>query len=881
MKSSILSCSKKLIALAAFLSVATFARVSQAGLQVPYAPDADTLHLWHFDDPTNGPTPADFVSATDAVVSASITLTNFGSGATSSGAAPGTPPYTNIFLRSQAANANLGGSLNILAGGGLGANAGKAYAWCGTTNNIGGYLADTSSFKNNSSGAFTFEALLYVQGPVFATTNGTEWEILCGDSQGENGGRSWQFRMQPGATPSLNLNFITATGGTSPNLSPLLPTSGPDALSVSNWYHVAVTYTGNTPTNGDTACVVSFYWTYFDAGRTNADLLASFTNAAWGTLGGGPIPAVGGSARRNNGVGNSGGFEGLIDEVRVSDIARSPSQMAFVSGGPQNPPSFVTQPPASTLVGYGKSLAISALLTGSLPQYSQWQATNTVSGGWTNVNGQTGSALQINSVAFTDQTLYRLIVTNAFGAATSSVASVTVGASISELFNTGVNSNSVADAGLAGTVDPHYTLQHSADALTLGPDTLVWQMSAYPVLPAGVFALIGGASQWIGPNWNNGGGTYTSAQGTYVYRTKFLIDSVDLSQPVTLSGTWWENTSGSDILLNGQSTGKSSQLTNSPGTAANFVITNGFVPGINTLDFVVPCVNPNGSYPESAVRIELSGLGRAALPAGLPVITTDPANQTVRDGNVGAGSIAQFSVVASGRPPLSYKWQADGAFVSGATNRTLTFVSPTAGAQGTNFSVIVSNDSGSVTSHVAVLTLTTNQSPIAPSYSYGIYTNSSLNVDLSDLLHNAVDPDNDPLIISTDPVTTNNVGLVQNGAIVTFTPDPSFVGADAFNYTVSDNQGGATTATIYITVSPLLAPGLSAALQAGGNNVLLSGAGGAPFGGFHVLGSTNLTIPIANWDVVAPGTFNAGGQFNVTNAIVPGTPVRFYRIQVP
>jgi len=53
-------------------------------------------------------------------------------------------------------------------------------------------------------------------------------------------------------------------------------TSGPDQAVQGQWYHVAVTFTGLSPTNSDTAGVLSFYWTLLDGSRTNADLLATF-----------------------------------------------------------------------------------------------------------------------------------------------------------------------------------------------------------------------------------------------------------------------------------------------------------------------------------------------------------------------------------------------------------------------------------------------------------------------------------------------------------------------------------------------------------------------------------------------------------------------------
>ena len=81
-----------------------------------------------------------------------------------------------------------------------------------------------------------------------------------------------------------------------------------------------------------------------------------------------------------------------------------------------------------------------------------------------------------------------------------------------------------------------------------------------------------------------------------------------------------------------------------------------------------------------------------------PVITTHPLSQSVD-----AGSTVNFTVVASGTPPLTYQWRynnvnlADGANVTGATTSTLRLTGVTT-AQFGNYSVVVRNAASSVTS---------------------------------------------------------------------------------------------------------------------------------------------------------------------------------------
>jgi hypothetical protein len=92
---------------------------------------------------------------------------------------------------------------------------------------------------------------------------------------------------------------------------------------------------------------------------------------------------------------------------------------------------------------------------------------------------------------------------------------------------------------------------------------------------------------------------------------------------------------------------------------------------------------------------------------GAPVITTQPANQTVS-----AGATATFSVVASGTAPLSYQWYRASTAVSGATSASYTTPAATAADNGATFHVVVSNTGGSVTS--ATATLTVSSSVTAP-----------------------------------------------------------------------------------------------------------------------------------------------------------------------
>src|SRR5258708_4743547 len=98
----------------------------------------------------------------------------------------------------------------------------------------------------------------------------------------------------------------------------------------------------------------------------------------------------------------------------------------------------------------------------------------------------------------------------------------------------------------------------------------------------------------------------------------------------------------------------------------------------------------------------------ATPPATIPSITTQPASQTVT-----AGQPAAFTVAATGTAPLTYQWKKNGTAISGATSSSYTTPATTSSDNGAQFTVTVSNSTGSVTSNAA--TLTVSAAAVAPS----------------------------------------------------------------------------------------------------------------------------------------------------------------------
>ena len=102
-----------------------------------------------------------------------------------------------------------------------------------------------------------------------------------------------------------------------------------------------------------------------------------------------------------------------------------------------------------------------------------------------------------------------------------------------------------------------------------------------------------------------------------------------------------------------------------------------------------------------------TGRVESTTPVVPPAITAQPQSQTNS-----VGTTATFSVTASGTPPLNYQWRKDGANlvdggrVSGAGAATLLLTNVQTGDAG-DYAVVVNNASGSVTSLVARLSVST------------------------------------------------------------------------------------------------------------------------------------------------------------------------------
>jgi hypothetical protein len=749
-----------------------------------------------------------------------------------------------------------GDGIANLDGGALGGDAISMDQFCGT------------------AGEFTLEALIRLP-----SLTGANREIICMDSSASP--RPFQFRVT--STGQIEFNNI-GTSGANPKVT--IPTTGADAFVADQWFHVALTYDG--------AGTINVYWTRLDNARTGATLLQSFTDIPALVETGSAVLTVGNENRSTSGE----GLTGFIDEVRISRIARGPTDMIFDTSAPPIPPTINPQP-ENMFLGVGETMTIQSHASGSPVLSYIWQKDGGT--GFTNIPLQT---LDILSLPVTPDTAgqYRYIVSNSYGSITSAVATVTVGGLFAGLFRTGFDDNYIQLED--GVVDPHYTLWDSADVAALGPDLI-----ALPVTD-NTYNANDENSRWISP-YSTLGGT----RGSFTYRTKFVVDSADPSA-ATLTASIL--TAGpTTILLNGKATGVANPTPPFPGPYRNlftFTLTNGFVAGVNTLDFVVDNSSTavNAVYGTVLRVTSIRGVG-IALPAGLPSIETQPTSKTVKDG----GRVT-FSVVALGRAPLRYQWYdaSSGAAIADATNWTLIYNPVSAGTQPSKYKVVVSNDSGSVTSSIVDLAIAAaNQNPVVSDFYIVSYQGQSASISASTLYRNATDPDSDMMLfgpvdsMSTNAATYGTNNVEQSGVMVNYYPVEKYIGQDLFTYGISDIFGGSAVGLIKVlslgaAASQMVLPGGTATFSVGlatppagysfqwqrngedlagktGGVLTLSNLQLGDAGSYSLMvtapDGTKWVSPIAGLSTVAPGsgTGLTGNYYNLTNgaANFEGPPV--------
>jgi autotransporter-associated beta strand protein len=364
----------------------------------PYSPDANTVHLWHFNDEAG-------LVATNAVAGGpSLLAVN--------GASVVNPlPSTALVLVGDAGASGGFGSAATYT------NSNRSFGLAMDASKDGSLQPDALSTTDKvaissmvgADGAFTFEAIIKLsQADLDTLAASGNKEIICMDSSSNP--RGFQFRLNG---KILEFNPIAVSGGLLSFDLAGLPAE--HAYAPNTWFHVAVTYNG-APSAPDN---LKLYWTRLDATFSEANLVATTTLSSDMTGSATAVLIVGNENRAAFGEsfgGSTGTTTNYIDEVRISRVAREADEMLFAG----EILTFSVNP-SNTVAAVGQPVTLSARAQGIPPITYQWRHYGT------NLPGATNTTYSIAAATADDGGTYDVVASNPVSTpATSQPATVTI-----------------------------------------------------------------------------------------------------------------------------------------------------------------------------------------------------------------------------------------------------------------------------------------------------------------------------------------------------------------------------------------------------------------------------------------------------------------------
>ena len=396
----------------------------------------------------------------------------------------------------------------------------------------------------------------------------------------------------------------------------------------------------------------------------------------------------------------------------------------------------ITLQPKSQTNGVGTKVTFTVTATGTAPLSYQWQVgtnlvtatvTNVLSGvtnvvtvtnlvNGENISGATTTNLTIKNVQTTNGGYYQVIVTNYGGSATSSVASLTVLSSpvifVQPIGQTNaVGSNASFTVTAIGTVPLHYQWwvngtnlvkngSHKNGPIFSGATTTNLTIKNVQMTNSGSYTVV----------VTNIAGSVTSSNA--------VLTVTNIPPEITLQPTNQTVAAGSKVTFAVTATGTAPLIYQWQVNGTNLVngsIKNGpTISGATTSILTINNVQTNnsGNYTVIVTNIDVIAGPITATSSNAfltvvssPMITVQPTNQTLV-----VGSKVTFAVTAIGTVPLKYHWQVNGTnlvndgSISGATTANLTIKNAQTNNSG-DYTVVVTNIAGSVTSSNAVLTV--------------------------------------------------------------------------------------------------------------------------------------------------------------------------------
>src|SRR5438445_494554 len=500
------------------------------------------------------------------------------------------------------------------------------------------------------------------------------------------------------------------------------------------------------------------------------------------------------------------------------------------------PPSITTQPVSQT-VTVGQTASFSVAATGTAPLTYQCNKNGTAIGGATSASYTTPATTSSDSGA-----QFAVTVSNPAGTLTSNTATLTV--------TPAPVAPSITTQPASQTLIAGQTATLSVTATGTSPLSYQWNKNGTAISGAtsSTYTTPATTSSDNGAQFtvtiSNSVGTVTSTAATLTVNTPPSITTQPVSQTVTSGQT-------ASFSVAAMGTAPLTYQWNKNGTAISGATASSYTtPATTSSDhgaqFTVTVSNSAGTVTSNAATLTVN------TP---PSITTQPVSQTVI-----VSQTASFSVTATGSSPLTYQWNKNGTAISGATSSTYTTPATTSSDNGAQFTVIISNSVGTVTSNAATLTVNTPPSisaqPISQTATAG--QTASFSVTAS----------------GTSPLSYqwNKNGTAIGGATSSSYTTPVTTTADngaQFTVTVSNSAGSVTSsaATLTVNVAPSITTQPASQTVTVGQTATFSvtASGTTPFSyqwqknGVAISGATS-----ANYKTPATSSSDNGAQFTVT-----------------
>ena len=355
----------------------------------------------------------------------------------------------------------------------------------------------------------------------------------------------------------------------------------------------------------------------------------------------------------------------------------------------------ITSQPAAMTVTAGGSASFTVTATGSPAPTYQWQK------GGAAIGGASSASLSLTNVQSSDAGTYSVVVSNSAGSVTSASATLTVNPATApatapsittQPASTTVTAGGNASFSVTATGSPAPTYQWQKGGAAIGGATSAsLSLTNVQSSDAGTYSVV----------VSNSAGSVTSANATLTVNpatTPGTAPSIT-AQPVSTTVTTGGNASFSVTAAGSPAPTYQWQKGGAAiggATSASLSLTN--VQSFDAGTYSVVVSNSAGSVTSANASLTVTA---ATSPGTSPSIATQPANLMLP-----AGYSGSLSVTATGTAPLSYQWRLNGAAIPGATGSTLPLASVQASASG-NYSVVVTNASGSVTSNIATVTVGT------------------------------------------------------------------------------------------------------------------------------------------------------------------------------